>query len=96
MKCYLSFSDEDVFKGVALLEEGPILPPKEVTPKGAQPTPANIPMKEAAMDTTMEPTVEKRPLNKFPGWEKVLHPLQTHNCYWADSPSVERPKTKAS
>ena len=26
------------------------------------------------MGTTMEPTVEKRPLNRFPGWEKVLCP----------------------
>ena len=74
MKCYLSFSDEDVFKVVALLEEAPIIPPKEVAPRGAQPTPANIPVKEAAVDTTMEPTAEKRPLNKFPGWEKLLDP----------------------
>ena len=74
MKCYLSFSDEDVFKGVALLEEAPINPPEEVTPGGAQPTPADIPVKEAAVDTTMKPAAEKRPLNKFPGWEKVLHP----------------------
>ena len=31
-------------------------------------------MKEATADTTMEPAVEKRSLNKFPGWEQVLHP----------------------
>ena len=74
MKSYLSFSNEDVFKGVALPEEAPIIPPKEVTPGGAQPTPANIPVKEAAVDTTMELTVEKRPPNKFLGWEKVQHP----------------------
>ena len=41
MKCYVSFSDEDVFSGVALLEDPPIIPPKEATPKGAQPTSAN-------------------------------------------------------
>ena len=61
MKCYLSFSDKDVFKGVAL-------------PESTQPIPAGTPVKEATMDMTMEPTAEKRPLNKFPGWEKVLHP----------------------
>ena len=74
MKCYISFSDKDVFSGVALLEESPITPPKEATLEGAQPAPANSPVKEATMDVTMEPTREKKPLNQFPGWEKVLHP----------------------
>ena len=73
MKCYLSFSNEDGFKGMTLLEEATIILPKEVTPGGAQSTPTNIPVKEAVMDTTMEPAAEKRPPNKFPGWEKVLH-----------------------
>ena len=77
MECYLSFSDEDVFKGVALLEEAPIIPSEEVTPGATQPTPANIPVKEAAVDATMEPAVEKRPLNKFSGCEKVLHPSRS-------------------
>ena len=35
---------------------------------------ANTPVTEATVNTTLEPTVEKRPLNKFPGWEQVLHP----------------------
>ena len=73
MKCYFSFSEEDVFKGVALPEEAPIMPPEDVPPGGTHPTPASIPVKEAAVDVTMEPAVEKRPPNKFPGWEKVLH-----------------------
>ena len=37
MKCYISFSDEDIFSGMALLMESPITPPKEATPKGIQP-----------------------------------------------------------
>ena len=74
MKCYLSFSNEDVFKGMAVPENASIIPPEEVAPRGAQPTPADIPVKEAAVDTTMEPAAEKRPPNKFPGREKVLHP----------------------
>ena len=41
MECYLSFSNEDVFKGVALPEETPAISPKEVTPQSAQPTPAS-------------------------------------------------------
>ena len=28
MECYLSFSDEDVFKGIGLPEESPIIPPQ--------------------------------------------------------------------
>ena len=74
MECYLSFSNEDVFKGVALPEETLIISPKEVTPQSAQPMPAGIPVREATIEMTVEPPAEKRPLNKFPGWEKVLHP----------------------
>ena len=74
MECYLSFSDEDMFKGIALPEETPTISPKEVTPQSAQPTPANTPVKRATTDMTLEPAAEKRPLNRFPGWEKVLHP----------------------
>ena len=70
-ECYLSFSSEDMIKGVAPPEETSIIPPEDVTPQSAQPTPASAPLKEAALDMTMEPTVEKRPPNKFPGWEKV-------------------------
>ena len=71
MSCYLSFSNEDVFKGVAPPEETSIIPPEEVTPQSAQPTPASALVKEATMDMTVEPAVEKRPPNKFPSWEKV-------------------------
>ena len=74
MECYLSFPNEDVFQGVAFPEETPIIPPKEVTPQSTQPTPASTPIKKAMKDMTMEPIAEKKPLNQFPGWEKVLHP----------------------
>ena len=36
MKCYVSFTDEDVFSDVALLEESPVTQSKEATPKSAQ------------------------------------------------------------
>ena len=74
MKCYISFSDEDVFSGMALLEEPPVIPSEEAMPKGTQPTLANPLVKEATMDIAMESTPEKKPLNQFPGWEKELHP----------------------
>ena len=74
MKCYISFSDEDVFSGIALLEESPTTPPEEASPVGAQPTLADSPIKEVTVDVTLEPTAEKKPPNQFPGWKKVLHP----------------------
>ena len=73
MECYLSFSNEDVFKGIAPPEETSIPPPEEVTPQSIQPMPASSPTKEAAVDTNVESAKENRPPNKFPGWEKVLH-----------------------
>ena len=42
MECYLTFSDKEVFKGIALPEEIPTISPKEVTPQSAcqhQPAP---------------------------------------------------------
>ena len=97
MKCYLSFSNGDVFKGIALPEETPFIPPKEVTSQSTQPTPASIPVKEATMDTTMEPAAEKRILNKFPSWEKVLHPSRFIVTTAGQIPSLlKRPEAKAS
>ena len=66
VKCYLSFSDEDVFWGGSSRGN-----PLHSTQGGHTPEhPASTPMKKA----TMEPTAKKRPPNQFPGWEKVLHP----------------------
>ena len=70
MKCYISFSDEDVFDGMALLEEIHVVTAEEATIKSTMPTLADPP----AADVTLGLTEEKRPLNKFPGWEKVLCP----------------------
>ena len=39
-------------------------------------TPVSTPEDEATMGMARESIVEKRPQNKFPGWEKVLHPSQ--------------------
>ena len=74
MKSYISFTDEDIFDGMALLEESPITQPKEATPKSAQPTQANPSIKEAIAEVTKGPTREKKSPNWFPGWEEVLHP----------------------
>ena len=74
MKCYVSFTDEDVFSGVALPEESPVTQTKEATLRVPQPAQADSPIKKATADVTMEQTREKKPPNQFPGWEKVLHP----------------------
>ena len=67
MKFYVSFTDEDIFSGVALLEESPMTQTKEAKPEGAQPTQANSPIREATTEVTKEPPREKKPLNQFPG-----------------------------
>ena len=59
---------------MALPEEPPVIPPEEAVPEGTWPTLADPPVKEATVDIAMESTAEKKPLNQFPGWEKVLHP----------------------
>ena len=75
MECYLSFSDEDMFKGIAPPEETSIIPPKELIPQSAQPTPAGAPAQEAAVDMTVEPAAEKRPPNKVPWLGKSVTSL---------------------
>ena len=74
MKCYVSFTDEDAFSGMALPEEPSTTKPQEATPKSAQPTQVNSPVKEAIAKVTKEPTKKEKPPNQFPGWKEVLHP----------------------
>ena len=71
MKCYISFSDEDVFKGIALPEEAPIIPPKDVIIEGAMPTTADPPATEA----TLELAEEKRPQTRSLVGRKYSAPL---------------------
>ena len=73
LRCYLSFSNEEVFKGVALLEEMSAALVEEAIPQSTRTTPASTPEGSAVMGATKEPAVEKR-VSKFLGWENVLHP----------------------
>ena len=86
MKCYVSFTDEDVFSGVTLSEEPLITQPKEAAPKSAQPTQADSPVKEAFAKVTKEPTKkEKNP--ELVSWvEGGVTPLQASSCHQTDSP----------
>ena len=76
MRCYLSFLDEEVFKGMVLPEETSAIPTEEADPQSTRTTPASTPEEKATMGMAREPAAEKRPPNKFPDWEKVLHPSQ--------------------
>ena len=74
MGCYLSFSCEEVFKGMVLLEEMSAISTEKANPQDAGTTSAGTPKEEATMGMARKPAAEKRPPNKFLGWEKVLHP----------------------
>ena len=96
MRCYLSFSNKDVFKGMALLEEKTIPPTEEAAPQSIRPPPASTPEEEATMEVAMEHTMEKRPLNKFPGWEKVLHPSRPMVAVGQIPPLLRGPRPRPS
>ena len=61
MRYYLSFSDEEVFKGMAIPEETSAKPTEEADPQSASTTPVSTPEEEATMGTAKESIVEKRP-----------------------------------
>ena len=63
VKCYLSFSDEEVFQGVAL--------PEEEKDQSAKTTPTNVPKTPCVPELATE-----KGGPKFLGWDKILHPLQ--------------------
>ena len=75
LRCYFSFSDEEVFIGMALLEEMFAILVEEGVPQSTDTTPASTPEGEAIVGATREPAMERRG-PKFLGWEKVLHPSQ--------------------
>ena len=95
MKCYASFSDEDVFNGVALLEEIPINPPKEALPKA--PSQHLLTTHEGRHCVHNHGACCREEASKqVPRLGESATPLQTHGYCQADSPFVERPKAKAS
>ena len=51
-KCYISFSDKDVFSGMALPEEPSNTQLKEAIPESAQPTQTDSPVNEGVVKVT--------------------------------------------
>ena len=73
MRCYLSFSDKEVFEGVTPLEEMSTNPAEKAKPHSMATMPAIVPGMQATTKAVEEPAVERK-CPKFPSWEKVLHP----------------------
>ena len=73
MGCYLSFSDEEVFKGMAPLEEMSASPAEKAELHSMATMPASAPKVQATTKAAGEPAVERKS-PKFPSWEKVLYP----------------------
>ena len=73
MRCYLSFTDQEVFECVTPLEETPTGPAEESQPPSEAATPVIAPKESTAKETPQEPARE-RDCPKFPRWEKVLCP----------------------
>ena len=76
IKCYVSFSDEDVFSGMVLPEDPLVTQSKEAAPESAQPTQADSPVKEAITKVAKESTKREKLLNQFPGWKEVIPPCR--------------------
>ena len=70
-KCYLSFSDEEVFKGVALPEEVS----KEEVCQGPETMSTDVLKRGGSAESPKELAIERRG-PKFLGWKKILHPSQ--------------------
>ena len=95
MGCYLSFSDEEVFKAVAPPEEMSTSPAKKAGPHSMATTPAGAPNVQATTKAAWELAVERK-FPKFPSWEKVLHPSQPVVAVGTDPPSIRKSGVEVS
>ena len=68
MRCYLSFMDKEVCKGVTPPEGTPTSLVEESQPPSETATPVIAPKESTAKETPQEPAKE-RECPKFPGWE---------------------------
>ena len=94
MKCYVSFSDEDIFSGMALPEEPSITQSKEAAPQSAQPMQTDSPVKEAGAKVAKELTKKEQPPNQFPGWKEVIHPSRLVVATGQIPPILQGPKQR--
>ena len=95
MRCYLSFSDKEVFEGVTPLEETSTKPAEKAETHSMATTPAGAPKVQATTKASQEPAAERKS-PKFPRWEKVLHPSQPVVAAGLDPSSVRESRVKIS
>ena len=93
MRCYLSFSDEEVLKGMDPLEEKSAIPTEEANPQSAM-TPASTPEEQVTVRAVREQAAERKS-PKFLWLREGITPLPICGGCQADAPSVKRSKTKA-
>ena len=75
MRCYLSFTDHEVFEGMIPPEETLTDPVEESQLVSEMDMIVTAPKESATKKTPQEPAQERK-CPKFPRWEKVLHPSQ--------------------
>ena len=73
MKCYLYFSDREVFEGVTSMEGMPSCPVEEAEPLSMMTAPTTTSKEQAVKETPQKPVKEMK-FPKYPRWEKMLHP----------------------
>ena len=73
MRCYLSFTDHEVFEGIIPLEATIPDPVKESHLASKTDMIVNVPKESMTRETPQE-LAQERKCPKFPRWEKVLHP----------------------
>ena len=85
MRCYLSFSDKEVFEGVIPPEETSAKPAEKVEPHSMATTPTGTPKVQATTKASWEPAIERKS-PKFPRWERkcCTHP----NLWWLQGSSL--------
>ena len=91
MGCYLSFSNVDVFKGVALLEETSAPPTKEASPEST----CQHPWGGSYCRDSQETHCREEAPKQVPWLREGVAYLPTCGGCWADPPSIKRPNTKA-
>ena len=75
MRCYLSFTDCEVFEGVTSPEETIPNPVEESHLANEMNMIVNVPKESATREAPLE-LAQERKCPKSPRWEKVLHPSQ--------------------
>ena len=74
MRCYLSFTDEEVLKGMVPLEEMSVIPTEEASPQNTRTTPAGTPEEEATMGWQWNQLWRGGPLCSLAGRRYYTHP----------------------